>query len=399
MPYDVDAVRKHFPALTHGTAYFDGPGGSQVPDTVAEAVAATLTSGISNRGTVTDAELRAERAVHDGRRAIADLLGADPRGVVFGRSMTALTYEFAAALAKTWRPGDEVVVTCLDHDANVRPWVQAAEAAGATVRWAPFEPDVGELPVARIAELLSPRTRLVAVTAAANLVGTRPDIAGIADAVHRCGALFYVDAVHAVPHFAVDLGALGADFLACSPYKFFGPHLGVLVADPELLDTIHPDKLKPSSDEVPERFERGTLPYELLAGTTAAVDFLAGLGGESGARRDRLRAGMRVVERHEDTLRRRLEQGLADIAAVTRHSRAAHRTPTTLFSVAGHAPRQVARWLADAGVNAPAGTFYATECARLLGLGPDGAVRAGIAPYTNESDVDRLIGAVAELAG
>ncbi|MGA8115307.1 MAG: cysteine desulfurase-like protein [Actinocatenispora sp.] len=398
MSYDVNAVRQHFPALAHGTAYFDGPGGSQVPDVVAEAVAATMTSGISNRGTLTDAELRAERAVGAARQAMADLLGAQPAGVVFGRSMTALTYEFAAALARTWRPGDEIVLTLLDHDANVRPWEQAAASAGATVRWASFDPATGELPVDRIAGELSDRTRLVAVTAASNLLGTRPDIPAIAEAAHRVGARCYVDAVHAVPHLPVDLASSGADFLVCSPYKFCGPHLGVLAADPELLDRVHPDKLLPSPDTVPERFERGTLPYELLAGTTAAVDFLAGLAAGPGDRRTRLRAAMGLLEEHEDRLRRRLETGLDATGAVTRYSRATRRTPTVLFSVAGHEPREVARHLAQAGVNAPAGSFYAVGCARLLGLGDGGAVRAGIAPYTNESDVDRLVGAVAELA-
>ncbi|MFD0852584.1 aminotransferase class V-fold PLP-dependent enzyme, partial [Actinomadura adrarensis] len=201
--------------------------------------------------------------------------GADPSGIVFGRSATQLAYDFSRALAKTWAPGDEVIVTRLDHDSNIRPWVHAAEASGATVRWADFDPTTGELPVESITGLLSPRTRLVAVTAASNLIGTRPHIPVIARAVHGAGALLYVDGVHYTAHASVDFEALGADFLACSPYKFLGPHLGVLAARPSLLETLHPDKLLPSTDAVPERFELGTLPYELLAGTRAAVDFLA----------------------------------------------------------------------------------------------------------------------------
>lgn len=248
-------------------------------------MAGALRAAVSNRGAGTAAERRADGIVTEARRAMADLLGGTPGGIVFGRSMTQLTYDMARALAKEWRPGDEVVVTTLDHDANIRPWVQTAEAHGVTVRRADFDPESGELDVAAIAGLLTGRTRLVAVTAASNLLGTRPDIPAIAERVHEAGALLYVDGVHLTPHSPVDIGRLGADFYACSPYKFLGPHLGVLAADPGLLETVHPDKLLPASDAVPERFELGTLPYELLAGTTTAVDFLAGLvpGEETGA--------------------------------------------------------------------------------------------------------------------
>jgi cysteine desulfurase family protein (TIGR01976 family) len=399
--YDVTAVRAHFPALAEGAAHFDGPGGSQVPDVVGAAVAGTLTAAVANRGAVTAAERRAEAAVRGARQAVADLLGGTPDGVVFGRSMTQLTYDFARALAKGWRAGDEVVVTRLDHDANIRPWVQAAAASGVTVRWVPFDRETGELPVAAVEAELSERTRLVAVTAAGNLLGTRPDVPAIAAAAHRAGALCYVDGVHLTPHAPVDVTALGADLYACSPYKFLGPHLGTLVAAPELLEGIHPDKLLPASDAVPERFELGTLPYELLAGTTAAVDFLAGLAGDGegdGDRRARLLRSMAVLEEYEAGLARRMEDGLGSIAGVTRYGRAARRTPTVLFTLEGRAPTEVYQGLAAAGVNAPAGSFYAIECARWLGLGDTGAVRAGIAPYTSESDVDRLVTAVAGLA-
>ena len=277
MPYDVASVRAHFPALAEGAAHFDGPGGSQTPDVVARAVADTLTSAISNRGSVTASERRAEQVVTDCRAALADLLGADPRGIVFGRSATALTYDLARALAKDWGPGDEVVVTRLDHDANIRPWVHAAEAAGATVRWVDFDPATGELSADAVAAVLSDRTRLVATTGASNLIGTRTPVCRVADLAHEVGALHWVDGVHATAHASVDLVALRADFWTCSPYKFMGPHCGVLAADPALLETLHPDKLLPSTDAVPERFELGTLPYELMAGTTAAVDFIASL--------------------------------------------------------------------------------------------------------------------------
>jgi cysteine desulfurase family protein (TIGR01976 family) len=397
MSYDVAAVRKHFPALAEGAAHFDAPGGSQVPDVVAEAVAGTLTAAIANRGRMTAAERRADAVVDDARQAMADLLGAVPGGVVFGRSMTQLTYEVARAMAKGWGAGDEVVVTRLDHDANIRPWVQAAQAAGATVRWAAFDRDTGDLRPDQVAEQLSERTRLVAVTGASNLLGTRPDVPAIAAAVHGAGALLYLDGVHLTPHARVDLAALGADLYACSPYKFCGPHLGVLAAAPELLETIHPDKLLPSADTVPERFEFGTLPYELLAGTTAAVDFLADLVPGDGDRPARLTRSFAAVEEHEGGLLRRLEDGLDRIGGITRYGRAPHRTPLSLFTVDGVPPERVYQRLGELGVNVPAGTFYAIECANWLGLGEAGAVRAGLAPYSDPTDVDRLLSALSDV--
>ncbi|MFF0574633.1 cysteine desulfurase-like protein [Streptosporangium saharense] len=398
--YDVTAVRAHFPALAEGAAHFDGPGGSQTPGVVAEAVAGTLRSAVANRGVMTAAERRADAIVSGARRAMADLLAATPRGVVFGRSMTQLTYDMARALAKEWSPGDEVVVTTLDHDANIRPWEQVARAHGVTVRRADFDPESGELPVAAVAGLLTERTRVVAVTAASNLLGTRPDVAAIAERAHEAGALVYVDGVHLTPHGLIDMGALGADFYACSPYKFLGPHLGVLAADPALLERIHPDKLLPASDAVPERFELGTLPYELLAGTTAAVDFLADLVPGEGDRRARLARSMAALEGHERAMLDRLEAGLAEIGGVRTYGAPGRsRTPTTLFTVGGVTPADTYRLLGERGVNAPASSFYALECSRRLGLGDAGAVRAGIAPYTDEQDVDRLLKGVRELAG
>jgi cysteine desulfurase family protein (TIGR01976 family) len=391
---DPARIRAAFPALDLGVAYFDGPGGSQVPSPVAEAVAGALTAGLSNRGTVTDAERRADEIVTGARAAVADLLGADPRGVVFGRSMTQLTFDFARTLSRGWGPGDEVVVTRLDHDANIRPWVLAAERAGATVRWLDFDPDTAELD--DLETVLTTRTRLVAVTAASNLLGTRPDVRAISDTAHEVDALVYVDGVHLAPHSPVDLAALGADFLGCSPYKFFGPHLGVLAASPALLETLTPDKLLPSTEAVPERFELGTLPYELLAGVTAAVDFIAGLASDAPDRRSRVLESMAAVEEYEAGLFDRLLDGLGAIDGVTLHGRPARRTPTVLFSVAGHTGREVYEQLARVGVNAPASHFYAIEASRRAGLGDEGAVRAGIAPYTTAEDVDRLLRAVSQ---
>ena len=391
---DPARIRAAFPALDLGVAYFDGPGGSQVPTPVAEAVAGALTAGLSNRGTVTDAERRADDIVTGARAAVAELLGADPRGVVFGRSMTQLTFDFARTLSRGWGPGDEVVVTRLDHDANIRPWVLAAERAGATVRWLDFDPDTAELD--DLETVLTTRTRLVAVTAASNLLGTRPDVRAISDTAHEVDALVYVDGVHLAPHSPVDLATLGADFLGCSPYKFCGPHLGVLAASPALLETLTPDKLLPSTDAVPERFELGTLPYELLAGVTAAVDFIAGLASDAPDRRARVLESMAAVEQYEAGLLDRLLDGLGAIDGVTLHGRPARRTPTVLFSVAGRSGLEVYEELARAGVNAPASHFYALEASRRAGLGDDGAVRAGIAPYTTTEDVDRLLRAVSQ---
>ncbi len=287
----------------------------------------------------------------------------------------------------------------LDHDANIRPWLQAAGAVGATVRSIDFDRQTTELTPADVARVVSSRTRLVAVTAGSNLLGTRPDMAQIAALVHDAGALLYVDGVHLTPHAPIDVAALGADFYVCSPYKFLGPHCGVLAAAPELLETLHPDKLLPSTDNVPERFELGTLPYELLAGTTAAVDFLAGLSpGQEPSRRDQVVASMTVIEAYEDEVRDQVEARLYALERVTLHGHAAQRTPTLLFSITGVTPAAVTAALADEGINAPSGNFYALEPSRWLGLDDGGAVRIGIAPYTDQSDVDRLIAGVEQLA-
>jgi cysteine desulfurase family protein (TIGR01976 family) len=396
MSYDVAAVRAHFPALRAGTAHFDGPGGTQVPEVVARAIADTLTSPIANRGRITAAERTADDTVLAARQALADLLGADPRGIVFGRSATQLTFDTARTLAAAWGPGDEIVVTRLDHDANIRPWVIAAGAAGATVRWVAFDPATGELTADDVSEVLTDRTRLVAVTGASNLIGTRPPVAEIADRVHDAGALLAVDGVHLTAHAPVDVRTLGADLFVCSPYKFLGPHCGVLAAAPSLLETMRPAKLLPSSDDVPERFELGTLPYELMAGTTAAIDFLAGLAPSGGSRRERLVAAMTTLEEYEDDLREHLEAGLVALPGVTLWSRAAHRTPTLLVTFDGRDAADAYRFLAERGVNAPAGSFYAIEASRWLGLGDTGGLRVGLAPYSDRDDVDRLLSGLRE---
>ena len=398
--YDVERIRSHFPALREGAAHFDGPGGSQTPEVVARAVADTMTAAISNRGTFTPAERRADAVVAAARAAMGDLLAVDPQGVVFGRSATELTLHLARTLARSWGPGDEVVVSRLDHDANIRPWVIAATAVGATVRWAEFDTLTGELTPEAVESVVSDRTRLVAVTAASNLIGTRPDLAAIAAVAHDHGALLWVDGVHATAHVLTDVPASGADFWVCSPYKFLGPHHGVLAASPALLETLHPDKLLPSSDAVPERFELGTLPYELLAGSTAAVDFLADLAApQSDSRRDRLVASFAALEDHEDALLATLEERLRAIPGLTAYSLAKRRTPTLLVTVEGHDPQELRAGLAERGVNAPSGHFYAWECSHHLGLGATGGLRMGLAPYTNASDIDRLARGLEQLCG
>lgn len=410
MTYDVDNIRSHFPSLASGIAHFDGPGGTQTPLLVGHAISNTLTGPLSNRGQGVRSEVNADDAVWQFRSAMADLLAADPRGIVYGRSATQLTYDFSRHLAKTWGPGDEIVVTRLDHDSNIRPWIQAAAQVGATVRWAEFDPATGELPASAIAAVLSDRTRLVAVTAASNLIGTTPPVSEIAALAHAVGALVYVDGVHYTAHASVDVTALGADFFVCSPYKFLGPHCGVLAADPEVLALLHPDKLMPSTDAVPERFEFGTLPYEIMAGVTAAVDFLATLGnsGDTGidaaglgyadprSRRERLVASSAELEEHENLLRAILDAGVAALPGVTIYSRAADRTPTLLVEFAGIDSQELARFLASRDIAAGASSFYALEASIALGLGEAGALRIGLAPYNTVDDIDRLLAGLSE---
>jgi cysteine desulfurase family protein (TIGR01976 family) len=397
MIYDIDRVRAQFPALSRGVAHFDGPGGSQVPVAVADAIRSALLSPMANRGRVTEAERISDDHVLTYRQAMADLLDADERGIVFGRSMTQLTFDFSRTLAKGWDEGDEIVVSRLDHDANVRPWVYAADAVGATVRWIDFDPETGELTAEDVARVLTDRTRLVAVTGASNLIGTRPELSAIGRIAHDAGALFYVDGVHLAAHAPLDVAAIGADFFACSPYKFFGPHCGVLAGRPDLLEGLRPDKLEPSTNQIPERFELGTLPYELMAGTTAAVDFIAELAPASAAasRRQRVVDSMTAVEEHEDALRIRIEDGIRQLPGITIRSRAQRRTPTLLLTFDRHANSEAYEFLAKLGVNAPAGAFYALEPSRQLGLGDTGGMRVGLAPYNNTEDADRLLDGLA----
>jgi cysteine desulfurase family protein (TIGR01976 family) len=404
---NVAAVRACYPALADGYAYLDGAAGTQVPTTVIDAITRAQAAGLGNSGGAFPASHRADAITAGCREAIAALTGGHPGGVVLGPNMTTLTYRFAFTLAKEWRPGDEVVVSRLDHDANVRPWVQAAEQAGATVRWAEVDPATGELPAGQYNDLITERTRLVAVTAASNIIGTRPNVPAITALARAAGALSYVDGVHATPHVPVDVHELGADFYATSAYKWSGPHIGAVVADPDLLAGLRPDKLKPSPDEVPERFELGTLPFASLAGVSAAVAHLASLaelpdgsaGADPASLRDRVLASMAAVHQYEQELFEVLLAGLDSMAHVRTYGRAASRTATAYFNVDGRTPQEVAEHLASRKINVWNGDNYAWELTGLLGIRDTGsAVRAGLVHYNDAADVDRLLAAVAELA-
>ena len=397
MAYQVERVRQDFPSLKTGIAFFDGPGGSQVPTAVGQAIANAITQASSNRGTTTASEQNAEDAVIGYRNAVADLLNADPKGVVYGRSWTQLTYDFSRSISKSWSSGDEIIISRLDHDSNIRPWLQAAANRGAIVKWAEIDKESGELPVSAVTSLLSSKTKFVAVTGASNTLGTKPDIYAIGRAVKDAGALFLVDGVHLTPHAVIDFKAMPVDFYGFSSYKILGPHCSSFVADPALLETINNDKLLPSTMTVPERFEFGTLPYELMAGVSASIDYVAALDSSAtGSRRERIVKSITLLEEYEQELFKYMQDQLALLPTITLYGKAKDRTPTAYFNFAGVDGGDVYKFMATKKVNLPAHNFYAVEVSRALGLGDTGAIRAGIAPYTTRDDVDRLIAGLSE---
>lgn len=400
MPLQIDSVRAAYPGLAEGFRHFDAAAGSLVAKPVADAAHAVLTGAVANRSTAFEPGRRAIRIVAEARAAVADLVGGEAEGVVFGASATALTYLVARTIARSWVPGDEVVVSRLDHDANIRPWVQVAEDAGATVRWAEFDPATGELPTGQYAELVTERTRLVAVTAASNAIGTRPAVAEISRLARSVGAWCYVDGVHATPHQPVDVRELGADFYVTSAYKWSGPHLAACVADPATWAGLHPQKLRPSSDAVPERFEHGTPSFASLAAVTAAVEHLAGLdAAATGTRRERLVRSMTAVEEYERGLFDELVAGLAAIPSVWLCPAPQDRCPTVSFRIGGQDPARTSAALGEQGICAFSGDYYAYEYFTAMGLrDTGGAVRAGIYHYTSAEDVARLLDAVRRLA-
>ena len=397
MSYQVERIRKDFPSLDTGLAYFDGPGGSQVPKVVGEAIAKAITQPSSNRGTTTESEQNAEDCVVGYRSAVADLLNCDPKGVVYGRSWTQLTYDFSRTLAKSWGAGDEIIVSQLDHDSNIRPWVQAAEAKGVSVKWAKVNTQTSELDTSSVTDLLTSKTKFVAVTGASNTLGTKPDIAAIGKAVKANGSLFLVDGVHLTPHAVIDFKNMPADFFGFSSYKILGPHCASFVASPALLETLSNDKLLPSTLVVPERFEFGTLAYEIMAGVSASIDYLTTLDDQAtGTRRERLVKSLTSLEEYEQSLFDYMAKELAKLSGITIYSKAKHHTPTAYFNFKGVDAAELYKFMATKKVNLPAHNFYALEVSRALGLGDTGAIRAGLAPYSTKDDVDRLISGLEE---
>jgi cysteine desulfurase family protein (TIGR01976 family) len=398
MTFDIARVRERYPALAEGFAHFDAAAGSLVAAGSSDAIAAVTRGAVANKTMAFAPGRRAYGIVEEARAAVADLVGGASAGVVFGPSATALTYLVARTLGDTWRPGDEIVLSRLDHDANVRPWVQVAGRVGATVRWAEVDTDTGVLATEQYKELVGERTRLVALTAASNAIGARPDVAAIAATAHAAGALTYVDGVHATPHGPIDVAALGADFYVTSAYKWSGPHIAACIASPDRWATMAPDKLIPSPDEVPDRFEHGTLSFELLAGVTGAVDHLASLAvplAAAGTRRSRLIDSMSAVRAYEMELFAVLVDGLKAIDGVQICPAPADRCPTIAFRVAGQHPSKTADLLGEEGICVYSGDYYAYEYFTAAGLRDSGgAVRAGIYHYTTREEVDRLLDAV-----
>jgi cysteine desulfurase family protein (TIGR01976 family) len=397
--FDVASVRRHYPALADGWAYLDGAAGTQVPSAVIEATVRAYRHGIGNYGGAFAASARSGAYADGARAAVADLVGGvDPRGVVLGPNSTTLIFRLAQALSATWRPGDEIVVSRLDHDANVRPWLIWAERVGAVVRWVEPRLPSTDLDPETYDDVLGDHTRLVAVTAASNLTGSIPDVAAIAKRAHAFGATVVVDGVHATPHLPIDMVALGADVWLTSAYKWSGPHIGAMIADPAFWAPLRPDKLAPASDEVPWRFETGTSPFADFAGVTAAVDHLAGLAGGSnpdGPRRTRVVTSMSAVAAYELSLFSHLHDGLAGMDHVELLASPLRRTATEYFRVRGHDPAAVAEHCARARINVWNGHMYAWELAGLLGVRDSGGgVRAGLVHYNDQGDVDRVLDAV-----
>jgi cysteine desulfurase family protein (TIGR01976 family) len=400
-----EEIRSHFPALERRhrerpVAYFDGPGGTQVPRAVVETMADYLLHHNANTHWRYPSSRETDGMIEGARQAIADLLGADPSEVAFGANMTTLTFHLARGLGRGWGPGDEIVVTELDHHANIAPWRALERDRGLTVRMVPMIPETGQLDWEALAQALSRKPRLLAIGAASNALGTITDVGRAAAMARDGGTLTFVDAVHYVPHRLVDVRALGCDFLACSAYKFYGPHVGVLYGRSERLAVVDVPKLEPAPETAPERLETGTLNHEGIAGAAAAVEFLASLAADGG-RRERLRAAFGELHRRGQELLERLVYGLSAIGGVRVYGApaSAPRTPTVAFTVGDRPADSVADALANEAVFVSTGDFYATTVVKRYGLGPKrGLVRAGCAAYTTADEVERLVEGVARVA-
>ena len=376
--FDVAAVRARFSALENELAFFDGPGGTQVPDEVIDAIATYLRESNANVSGPYETSRRTERLVADSRLAAASFLGSAPDEVIFGANMTTLNFALSRTAAREWSEGDEVVVTRLDHDGNVSPWLELAHDLGLVVRFADIRDDT-TLDLEDLAAQLTDRTRVVAFPWASNAVGTLVDVARVAELAHEAGALAWVDAVHYGPHGPIDVAAAGADVLICSPYKFYGPHLGLAYGKSELLERWRPYKVRPASDEpLGHRFETGTLPHELLAGFVAAVEYVDSIGWEA-------------IQAHERELGERFLDGLPDSCTLYGVNSMDRRVSTFAFNVEGHSPRTVAERLGERNIAVWQGNYYAVEVMKRLGL-DEGAVRAGIVHYNTADEVDRLLG-------
>ena len=376
--FDVGAARARFSALESDLAFFDGPGGTQVPDEVIDAIATYLRESNANVSGPYATSRRTERLVADSRLAAASFLGSAPDEVIFGANMTTLNFALSRTAAREWSEGDEVVVTRLDHDGNVSPWLELAHDLGLVVRFADIRDDT-TLDLEDLAAQLTDRTRVVAFPWASNAVGTLVDVARVAELAHEAGALAWVDAVHYGPHGPIDVAAVGADVLICSPYKFYGPHLGLAYGKSELLERWRPYKVRPASDEpLGHRFETGTLPHELLAGFVAAVEYVDSIGWEA-------------IQAHERELGQRFLDGLPDTCTLYGVNSMDRRVSTFGFNVEGQSPRAVAERLGERNIAVWQGNYYAVEVMKRLGL-DEGAVRAGIVHYNTADEVDRLLG-------
>ena len=414
--FDVDALRREFPALAveqdgRPLAYFDGPGGTQVPQRVIDAVSGYYASSNANDGGAFLTSERSDAIVRAARAAIAEFLGAaSPDEIKFGQNMTSLTFHVSRSIGATLGPGDEVIVTTLDHEANVGPWRAMAADRGVTVRTVDIRPDDVTLDLADLERQLGPRTKLVAVGYASNAVGTINPVAEVVRLAHAAGALTYVDAVHYAPHAPIDVQALGTDFLACSTYKFFGPHLGVLYGRAEVLAGLPAYKVRPAHDRV----ETGTQSFESIAGAGAAVDYIASIGERFGpgadpavgasTRRANLVAGMDAIRAHERGLFAQLLDGLERIPGlrvwgITDRAHLAERTPTAAVTLEAVSPRSASEQLGRRGITTWDGDFYAQGLIERLGLAPTGGVlRLGIVHYNTPEEIDRLLGALEAIA-
>jgi cysteine desulfurase family protein (TIGR01976 family) len=402
---DIAQIRAAFPALvrTHHrlpVAYFDGPGGTQVPTPVVEAMAEYLYHHNANTHWAYPTSQETDALLAGARSAVADFLNGRPDEIAFGANMTTLTFHVSRALGRSWGPGDEIVVTELDHHANVAPWRRLAKERGVTIRSVRFNPDTGQLVWTDLEDAVGPKTRLLAIGGASNALGTVNDVARAVRLARAAGALVFMDAVHYAPHVLVDVRALGVDLLACSAYKFYGPHVGILWGRHDLIQSLDVPKLDPAPDVAPEKLETGTQNHEGIVGAAAAVDFLASLAGTEGSRRGRLEKAFAVLHARGQALVERLWEGLGSITGVRRYGPppSEPRTPTVSFTLEGIDSTSIAQALADRGVFASNGDFYAATVIERYGRSEDGVLRAGCACYTTEEEVDRLLDGVRAVA-